>query len=291
VSRAGSRSRSSSRIANSPHDTAVALRFRVAGLLLSVAGLPRARAKQLAALLAPFAAPADGQEPALRLVVHFRGEDGTWIVEREGERIAAFSDADLLLTQLEWHAITAGLTATRDQAVFHAGALARDGAAVILLGQSGVGKTTLTTGLIRRGWQPYADDVTLLSTHTTALEVFPRCFHMDAPALRRAAAGPHFKAVPGLPEHARPLHWAPAGLAPTAIVVIERDAQGPSAMRPISQAEAAAALLGQAMANTLPRARVADVAVRAAAGARACRRLNNGDIEGALDLLDAIAGE
>lgn len=289
--RAVSRSRSSSRIANNPHDTAVALRFRVAGLLLSVAGLPRARAKQLAALLAPFEAPPDGQEPALRLVVHLRGEDGTWIVEREGERIAAFSDANLLLTQLEWHAITAGLTATRDQAVFHAGALARDGAAVILLGQSGVGKTTLTAGLIQRGWLPYADDVTLLDTRTAALEVFPRCFHMDAPALRRAAAGPHFKAVPGLPEHAHPLRWAAPGLVPTAIVMIERDAQGPSAMRPIAQAEAAAALLGQAMANTLPRATVADVAVRAAAGARACRRLNNGDIEGALDLLDAVAGE
>ncbi|HEU5441685.1 MAG TPA: hypothetical protein VFU88_20550 [Ktedonobacterales bacterium] len=288
MARAVSRSRITARIANSPHDTAGALRFRVAGLLLTVAGLPRARAKQLAALLAPFQASPDGQEPALRFDVHPRGEDDVWVVERNSERIAAFSDADLLLTQLEWHAIAAGLTATTDQAVFHAGALSRDGTAMILLGQSGVGKTTLTTGLIQRGWLPYADDVTLLGTRTATLEVFPRCFHMDAPALRRAAAAPPFTAVPGLPEHARPLRWAPPGLAPTAIVVIERDAHGPSTMRPISQAEAAAALLGQAMANTLPRAMVAEVAVRAAAGARACRQLTNGDREGALDLLDEL---
>jgi hypothetical protein len=266
------------------------LRFRIAGLPLAVIGLPPELAERLAALLASFASPPDDtQEPAVLLDVQLRAEDGYWVVRREGERIAAFQDTGLLLTQIEWHAITAGLTATADRAVFHAAALARDNAALILLGESGAGKTTLTTGLIQRGWLPYADDVTLLDTRTLEMERFPRCFHVDAPALRRAVTASHFATIPGLPEHARPLRWATAGHVPTAIVVIERDAGGPSAMQPISQAEAAAVLLEKAMANQLPRVEVAAVAVGAAAGARACRRLTNGDREHALDLLDAIA--
>ncbi|HEX8728822.1 MAG TPA: hypothetical protein VF739_09385, partial [Ktedonobacterales bacterium] len=208
-------------------------------------------------------------------------DDGTWV--------GAYSDPQVLLTQLEWHVIAAGLSASTRHAVFHAAALARDDAALVLVGASGAGKSTLTLGLLQRGWRPFGDDVLLVEGETLALLPFPRCFRAEGALTRQLATTSQVEFLPGVATFARPLTWAPRGLRPTAFACISRDPAQPTAFAPLWQAEMAGTLLEAAIGSQMPRADVARVAARMVAGARSCRHLNNGDLEQSLDLLESLA--
>ena len=70
------------------------------------------------------------------------------VIVRDGQDAASYGDTILLLTQLEWHTVTTALEATEAYLPVHGAALTRDGATVLLLAESGGGKTTLTLGLI-----------------------------------------------------------------------------------------------------------------------------------------------
>jgi hypothetical protein len=65
-------------------------------------------------------------------------------------------------TQLAHYAhlvlVNAAAAAADDRLVLHAGAVARDGRAAVVVGASGWGKTTLTMELVRRGWRLLTDD-------------------------------------------------------------------------------------------------------------------------------------
>jgi hypothetical protein len=61
------------------------------------------------------------------------------------------------------HAIAAW-AASRGVMPVHAGAVARDGRALLLIGRGGRGKTTTTLTLAARGWQLIADDLCFLET-------------------------------------------------------------------------------------------------------------------------------
>ncbi|MCB1504462.1 MAG: hypothetical protein KDJ47_05755 [Hyphomicrobiaceae bacterium] len=58
-------------------------------------------------------------------------------------------------------------------AVLHAGAVARNGRAVIIAGDSGAGKTTLLSSLVLAGWDYLCDDLTGLDTNANGIRPFP----------------------------------------------------------------------------------------------------------------------
>jgi HprK-related kinase A len=58
--------------------------------------------------------------------------------------------------------------------VIHAAVVARDGAAVVLPGAPGSGKSTLCAGLVARGWRLLSDELTLVCTRTGAVVPLPR---------------------------------------------------------------------------------------------------------------------
>lgn len=269
------------------------LTVRVAGLPIIVAGLSRRLFEHLSAILRPFREPLSPVEDALRFFVRRgmseRGERQWTITRDDGTWVGAYSDLQVLLTQLEWHVIAAGLSASTRHAVFHAAALARDDAALVLIGASGAGKSTLTLGLLQRGWRPFGDDVLLVEDETLALTPFPRCFRAEGAVTRQLATTPQVELLPGVATFARPLTWAPRGLHSTAFACISRDPAQPALLSPLSQAEMAGMLLEAAIGNQMPRSVVARVAARMVAGARSCRRLNNGDLEQSLDFLESLA--
>jgi hypothetical protein len=192
---------------------------------------------------------------------------------------------------LEWRAVSGALGASVGLAAVHAAALTRGEATVLLIAQSGHGKTTLTLGLMERGWGPFADDVTLIDATTLRARVFPRCFHIDKSALARLRERSDLEWPGTLALYARPTHWATQERQPTAIFLVERDARQPTTLTPVTQAEAAGAILGATIRNQVSGSALAQIAVRLAAQARRCARLNNGVLAEALDLIEAASAE
>ena len=58
--------------------------------------------------------------------------------------------------------------------VFHAGAVARAGKALLLPAASGAGKSTTTAGLLRRGFQLLSDEIGAIEMETGAVAAYPR---------------------------------------------------------------------------------------------------------------------
>jgi hypothetical protein len=210
------------------------------------------------------------------------------VIVRDGEVAAAYGDPHLLLTQLEWHTVTAALETTETYLPLHGAALARDNRAVLLLAESGSGKTTLTLGLMRRGWQPLADDIALIDLQTLAIQPFPRCFHVDDNT-RSLAINEDLMEWPGsVRGYARPLQWAEGQQRLHAILLVDRCPTCPSRLRGLTLAEAAAAIGNNAIRGRLARSQLAQTAVHMAIGANSGGRLSNGNLEDALDLIESV---
>jgi hypothetical protein len=259
--------------------------LRICGESLAIAGLPSELQERFRALMLPFAAEFDPTDAIHQLQVKQQGSD--MAIVRDGKVVAAYGDAHLLLTQLEWHAVTAALEATEAYVAVHGAALARGPAAVLLLAESGAGKTTLTLGLMRRGWQPLADDIVLIDPEKLAIQAFPRCFHVDD-STRELVTDDALIEWPGLvPGYARPRHWAEGRHSPHTILLVERCPTYPSRLRGLTLAEAAAAIGTNALRGRLARSELAKIAVRMATGATGGGRLSNGHLDDALDLIES----
>jgi hypothetical protein len=159
---------------------------------------------------------------------------------------------------------------------------------IMLAGDSGAGKTTITTGLIQRGWFPLTDDTALVSPHSLAIAPFPRCFHADEFTTSTFEDPVLFKEVGALKGYLRPLRWADVPARVDRVVRLARDRGAPTSIQPISQAEGAAVVLRATIGASLPRREVARVAVGIAAGA-SCWQMNNGPLDDTLDALERLA--
>jgi hypothetical protein len=262
-----------------------AIHCAIAGTTVRIEGLPAVPRRRIASLLQAFASPEPAADPMLRLRVK-RQKGGNWtLIVNDEETPAACGLFACLLPHVEVQAIRYAVAAT-DAAVFHGGALTRGASTVLLLGPSGAGKTTLTLGLVGRGWMPYTDDAAMVDVASLTLRAFPRCFHVLPWSLSVLPAAPELKWIEGMSGFARPLSWANDIRRPTAIIVVERDTARPSALNPITQGEAAGALLGESMPTALPKSRLAATSARLAAQVRQCLQLNNNDLAEALDLIE-----
>lgn len=80
--------------------------------------------------------------------------------------------------------LNAAIARVRSHFLFHAAALAAPGdAGVMIAGDAGLGKTTLTLALLRRGYRVFSDDVAAIGCEDGRLHPFPR------PLAVRDAAG------------------------------------------------------------------------------------------------------
>jgi hypothetical protein len=89
-----------------------------------------------------------------------------------------------LLPLIEW-GINGRLIATRDDFLqLHAASLVRDGKGLVLVGPSGVGKSTLAASLLARGWEYFCDEFALIEPRTLRLQPFPKAICIKAGAFR-----------------------------------------------------------------------------------------------------------
>lgn len=267
------------------------LDMTIAGVRVRIGGLDEAPRVRVHDLLLPFVSDYALGTPQVRIRVAPHQQVRGWRVTCSGHEVMSTPDADHLLTYLDWFAVAQALEASTRVAVFHGAALVRDGAAVLLLAASGAGKTTLTLGLMERGWEPLADDIVLVDRETLAISPFPRCFHVDDTTQALLADPARLEWPAQLTGYARPRCWAEGACPAQTIVVIERCTTCPSMRWPILQAQAAGALITASIRNALPKSEVVDIAARLAANATTCIRLRNGQLDGALNLIESAAAQ
>ena len=264
------------------------LRLGIVGVTSRISGLSSRSRADLSALLRPFLLNGSATDEASEVEIELRQiPDHTgWQMIVGGEQVFLTSSHDRLLRRLEWSVVEQSVARARQRIVWHAASLAWGSRAVVLVAESGVGKSTLTVSLALRGWRPLADDLTLLDPATYTLDPFRRCFHI-APEVAALAATSGLLTWPSpeLADYARPRRWGRAGCAPAWIVVVRRDSRAPASMAPLSRAEAAGALFAATIRNHAAVASAASSAARVAGSALGCWTLNNGDLNATIDLL------
>jgi hypothetical protein len=84
----------------------------------------------------------------------------------------------------EW-SIASVLAQVQSHVLFHAGAVSAQGQGILLVGDSGQGKTTLVLALLRRGFRFLSDDVGAIARATGQLVPFPRSLLLRPGTLAR----------------------------------------------------------------------------------------------------------
>jgi hypothetical protein len=202
--------------------------------------------ERLDLLLAPYrSSESNMTSGAATVSVEGPSPDGVWTVCHDTIE-DRFLGEDELLRQLERMIVASTAHSSMMPLTLHAGAVARDGKAVLLPGHSGSGKTTLTLSLAARGWLPLTDDICPCVFQEGVLFALPspRCVHLSD-ATRQilgnqgiALEGP----IAGLPGYYRPYGWGVP--APIRSVILPRYQPGmTTTLVPLTMAEVAAQVL------------------------------------------------
>lgn len=107
-----------------------------------------------------------------------------------GGRTLRVPSADQLAHYAHLAMLNAAAAAARDAVVLHAGAVAREGRAALLLGRSGSGKSTLTVELVRRGLGFLTDDFAVVGTDGIT-RPFPRRVNLTDASMALLGISPH----------------------------------------------------------------------------------------------------
>jgi tRNA A37 threonylcarbamoyladenosine biosynthesis protein TsaE len=268
------------------------LLLRIGDAPVEVAGLSADLRSRLADLMSPFVMTAtelSSEAIAVRMHIARRPETPWWTITSGGRAPHHCFAPDPLLRYIEWLATAQALSRTTSLVVFHAAVLVRNSVALLLVGQSGAGKTTVTTGLIQRGWLPLTDDIALISPASLRVAPFPRCFHVDSFAASTIKEPALFEEAGALAGYLRPVRWADDAVRVGCIVELARNLEAPTSAQLITQAEAAGALYGSAIRAGQPQREAARIAVAVATGAQSRWRVNNGGLHDTLDLLERLA--
>lgn len=253
---------------------------------------------------APWIARLDGllsgfasADPAGGPVARFRVRPGTggamWHIESDDISSPVWTD-NALLRELEWRVVAAAIRHAALPLVLHAGAVARDGLALLLPAASGSGKTTLTLALAARGWLPLTDDISPLERDDDRWFALPcpRCCHLDVNMIELLVAqgialeGP----VADLAGYYRPVRWAER--ARVAAIVTPHFAVGSSPSRmPLSQAECLAELITASYEHAEHPRREQRLAARHLAMRLPAFRLTYASVDEALSLVETLVSE
>jgi hypothetical protein len=133
------------------------------------------------------------------------------VVAQEDDGVTVIADEEMIGSSLTIEDAAVAVRACLTQlatarsgglCVVHAGALCRNGAALLLPGDAGHGKSTLSAGLAARGFDMLCDDTTLLAGEPPLVRSIPTglCIKRGAYAVLE----PHYPRLASLPEWRRP---------------------------------------------------------------------------------------
>jgi hypothetical protein len=243
----------------------------------------------LVAVRAPFRAlEAPAPDPDAPHLLVSRRPDG-YVVTGGREGISRLGSLEETLVSVRYEVVRQLIEARSDLLWLHAGAVARGGRALLIVGPGGVGKSTLATALLDRGFRYLGDDVAPIDLGTGRVVPFP-----TAPTVwRHPGRWVVPEAVTALPRAdvrvtPRSVARAPVGVA--ALVFPRYVAAGPSAVERCAPGEAALTLLQQSLNFPSHRETAVRWACQLAAG-RPAFRLAYADVGRAVELLTTSVGE
>jgi hypothetical protein len=188
-----------------------------------------------------------GLEPLVKAVLEGDQIDGfRWLV---GENAGIASDLPGALWSLEAALCQAIIQSQRRCMAVHASAIYAGDSALLLIGRSGAGKTTLSLALARRGLAVGTDDVALVEPETLNVFPVPRCFHLDGESVALLEAD-GFQFPPSWKRHSFMIpsdlgfQAIRPGRAQLLVFMSEPRGEHPQ-ITPISQAEMVARLLSE----------------------------------------------
>lgn len=236
----------------------------------------------------PIAVEADAELPRYDLT---EAPEGGWQVRVAGEVVGSGDNLDAALGSLDFLLTTGGLERRVDIFQLHGAALCaptRRGG-IVLVGDSGVGKTTLTLGLMLSGFAPFTDDVALLEPTTLNLQPLRRAFHVNDETwgLIEGLFGPHAREQEMPPGYFMPTQWAEWPVPVRWILILDRASSPQPLLEPLSPGAAATALLGQSM-SVQRAARLALKTTARLTEQAGCYRLVNGDLQRSINAIKEL---
>ncbi len=226
-------------------------------------------ASQLAGLVPEYVAPQYDGEPD----DHFRLREtsGTWSLDAN-EGTGEYTSLGEAITAAEYLVVLHLLLLSGHIVQLHAaGAVVQD-RAVLVMGYSGAGKTSLALHWSLHGHPVLGDDIVFIDDEGLAVP-FKRLFNVDPARLTAAGATPDPTLV--WPADEQRVYWNPqsaggwAGPAPIhTVAVVRREPDHPLVVQEISKPEALTLMLGSLMPSSLAAGDCFDRLAGVAAGAR-----------------------
>lgn len=125
-----------------------------------------------------------GQKIQHNLTIKEKGNPKSYLLKRNGYKLMENRNPSLLIPYLEWEIFHAYIDEiSKDFPVFHAASVVKDKKAILLVGESGKGKTTLTVALIKRGFRYLSDDQSLIHPETLKVLPAPKALHLKGKSL------------------------------------------------------------------------------------------------------------
>lgn len=222
---------------------------------------------------------------------------GIWSVHLDATRVITTPAPSIAFSFLLWEANHQAIDRTSDRVLVHASAAEFDGAAIVLPGPMGAGKSTLVASLVRAGLGYLTDEVVALDPSSGLIRPYPKYLSLGG-ALGDLAPAP--------PESVRPFvgeqHLVPpdairsgalgAPVRPRLVVTPRYERGATTTVEPLGPAEAVSTLAQHAFHIERDGQRTLDVLARVVE-ASSCYRLVSGDIDEAtaalLELTRAVA--
>jgi len=212
------------------------------------------------------------------------------------------AQAEELLPYVEW-AINWELPRALPQYLqIHAASMEINGEGVIFPGESGNGKSTLTTGLLARGWNYLCDEFALIDSESCQLHAYPRAICVKQPSfpvVRSLGLGlvggrQHLKGVKGWVRFVNPLSVrddAVGEVCPVRHVIFPKYTPGAlPVLIPMSRAEAAIEL-HRVCFNLMTCRRLAVETIAETVREAKCYRLIAGELGATCDLVERSVRE
>jgi len=265
------------------------LRFALFGQHVTVACDTGEPAEALQTLYGAFAAPEGGGAEATELAYSVRRSSaGDFLIRRRAVDLPRADGIGMLLFHFEQD-LTVELQKRRSDLYFlHAAALEREGRAVLLVAESGGGKSTTTWALLHHGFRYASDELAPIDLSSGRLHGFPHALCLKAePPTPYPLPGGVLRTSRSLhvPVDLLPSALAPSPLPLDAVVFLRYQPElDRPAIRPVSAAEATARLYVQALNPLAHPGDGIDAALQVVTGAR-CFGLQSGGLGATCELV------
>ena len=155
--------------------------FSIGGINVSLLSDCRSFVDEYLSLYAPYRRES-GQQDAIVVEIraghHFPWRRGPYLIRSEDDNGIQVRRRREVLPHLEWIINWQIIQQRGEYVQLHAAALEIGGKALILPGDPGCGKSTLTAGLLARKWSYLCDEFALIDRATLAVHPFPRALCM-----------------------------------------------------------------------------------------------------------------